>query len=138
VRVIIVSLLALCASRSVALGQEVDPTLRAAAEDRSAARRAGDADTYGRYVMDDAIFVMPSGSVQTKATRLAIIRGNVSAGPQPRIVDETYRVFAGGATRTFRYESVGQPSPQRWTEVWIKQGSDWKLINVQLTNIDRP
>jgi hypothetical protein len=42
------SLLALCASRSVALGPDVDPTLRAAAEARSAARRAGDADTYRR------------------------------------------------------------------------------------------
>jgi ketosteroid isomerase-like protein len=135
-RLISVIVLTACAFATGAFAQDLEPSLRAALDARTAARRAGDAETYGRYVADDAIFVMASGETQTKATRMALIKGVVSAGPVPAVDQEAFRVFPGAAIRTFRYQSLGQPSPQRWTEVWIKQAGDWKLVAVQLTNIE--
>jgi hypothetical protein len=119
----------------------VDPGLKKAAEARATARYSGDADAYGKYVLDDAVITNSQGEVETKAARMKAIRGNRSTGPQPRISDEKYRVVGTVVIRTWREDGQndqGQKTAQRWIEVWVKQGADWKLSNVQFTTIAKP
>ena len=119
----------------------VDPALKKAADARTAARYAGDADTYGRYVLDDAVITNSQGESETKASRMKAIKGVPSTGPRPKVSDEKYRVVADVAIRTWREDgqnAQGQKTGQRWIEVWVKQAGQWKMSNVQFTNIAKP
>jgi ketosteroid isomerase-like protein len=119
----------------------VDSALKQAVAARANARQSGDADTYGRYVLDDAVITNSQGAVETKAQRMTAIRGVKSAVPPPRISDEKYRVMSDVAVRTWREDGQndqGRPTAQRWIEVWVKQAGQWKMANVQFTDIAKP
>lgn len=124
-----------------AFAQAVDPAVRKAAEARTAARLAGDADTYGRYILDDAMITNSTGGVETKAQRVAAVKGVKVAGPVPTVKDEKYQTYGDTVIRTWRtdgQDAKGQKTAQRWIEVWVKQKGEWKLASVQFTNIAQP
>ena len=125
----------------VAFAQAVDPAVRKAAEARTAARLAGDAETYGRYFLEDAVITNSTGGVETKAQRMAAVKGVKVAGPVATIKDEKYRTYGDTVIRTWRadgQDAKGQKTAQRWIEVWVKQKGEWKLASVQFTNIAQP
>ena len=121
--------------------QSVDPALQKAAEARGAARFAGDADTYGRFTLEDAIITNSNGAIETRASRMKAIGGTPSKTPKPKVSDEKYRMFGDTAIRTWRQDepnAEGQNRGTRWIEVWVKQKGEWKLASVQFTNIQSP
>jgi len=119
----------------------VDPALRKAAEARANARYSGNADEYGKYVLDDAIITNSQGDVSTKADRMNAIRRGGMQAPRPRIGDEKYRVIGDVAVHTWREDGQdpsGNKTAARWLEVWVKQANDWKLSHLQFTDIAKP
>ena len=121
--------------------QPVDPALQKAADTRVAARFAGDAETYGRFMLDDAVITNSNGAMETRASRMKAVQGNPIKTPRPKISDEKYRMFGDAAIRTWREDGTnadGQNRGTRWIEVWVKQKGDWKLASVQFTNIQTP
>ena len=121
--------------------QSVDPALQKAAEARVAARFAGDAESYGRFTLEDAIMTNSRGGMESRAVRMKAIQGNPVKTPRPKVSDEKYRMFGDTATRTWRQDepnAEGQNRGARWIEVWVKQKGEWKLASVQFTNIQAP
>ena len=121
--------------------QSVDPALRKAAEARATARDAGDAETYGRLILEDAIITSANGTMETRASRMKAVQGNPVKTPKPKVSDEKYRMFGDAAIRTWRQDELsaeGQNRGTRWIEVWVKQKGEWKLASVQFTNIQTP
>ena len=121
--------------------QSVDPALQKAAEARVAARFAGDADTYGRFMLEDAVITNANGVMETRASRIKEVQGNPIKTPRPKVSDQKYRMFGDAAIRTWREDGPnadGQNRGTRWIEVWVKQKGEWKLASVQFTNIQTP
>ena len=121
--------------------QSVDPALAKAAEARAAARDAGDAETYGRLILEDAIITSANGTMETRASRMKAVSGNPLKTPKPKVSDEKYRMFGDAAIRTWREDGAnaeGQKRGTRWIEVWVKQKGEWKLASLQFTNIQTP
>ena len=121
--------------------QAVDPALQKAVEARVAASSAGDADTYGRFTLEGAIFTDATGLTETRASRMKAVQGNPVKTPRPKVSDEKYRMFGDAAIRTWREDGAnaeGQNRGTRWIEVWVKQKGEWKLASVQFTNIQAP
>ena len=121
--------------------QSVDPALQKAAEARVAARFAGDAESYGRFTLEDAIMTNSRGGMESRAVRMKAIQGNPVKTPRPKVSDEKYRMFGDTAIRTWRQDepnAEGQNRGTRWIEVWVKQKGEWKLASLQFTNIQTP
>ncbi len=121
--------------------QAVDPALQKAAEARVAARFAGDAETYGRLMLEDAVITNSNGGTESRASRMKAVQGNPVKTPKPKVTDEKYRMFSDAAIRTWRQDepnAEGQNRGTRWIEVWVKQKGEWKLASVQFTNIQTP
>ena len=121
--------------------QSVDPALQKAAEARAAARDEGDAESYGRYILEDAVMTSGRGAMQTRASRMKAVAGSPLKTPRPKVSDEKYRMFGDAAIRTWREDgpnAEGQNRGTRWIEVWVKQKGEWKLASLQFTNIQTP
>ena len=131
----------LAAATAPGWAQSIDPALQKAAEARAAARDAGDAATYSRYILEDAIITSASGTMETRASRMKAVAGNPLKTPKPKVSDERYRMYGDTAIRTWRQDepnAEGQNRGTRWIEVWVKQKGEWKLASVQFTNIQAP
>ena len=121
--------------------QAVDPALPKAVEARVAATSAGDADTYGRFTLEDAVFTDATGLTETRASRMKAVQGNPVKIPKPKVSDEKYRMFGDTAIRTWRQDELsaeGQNRSTRRIQVWVKQKGEWRLASVQFTNIQTP
>ena len=133
---ILTIVLAACTAPSWA--QSVDPALQKAAEARVAATSAGDADTYGRFTLEDAVFTDATGLTETRASRMKAVQGNPVKIPKPKVSDEKYRMFGDTAIRTWRQDELsaeGQNLSTRRIQVWVKQKGEWRLASVQFTGI---
>lgn len=128
---------AIAPSAEARQGQAVDPALKKAADARNAARQAGDAATYGRYILDDAYFGSTDG-ISSKQERIAALKD----GTKPltfKISDEKYRMFGETAIHTYRTDPTSaQGQSARYIEVWVKQGGEWKLAAVQFSTLAKP
>ena len=127
-----VLLLTFCAS--AAFAETIDPALEKAQQARSAARIAGDEQTWGRYTTDDFVVISPAGQIRTKAQRMAEIKGT-KVTTQPSSSDLRQRVYGDTVVRTTRNDS--QDGAQLITSVWVKQGGAWKTAHVQFTAVPR-
>jgi ketosteroid isomerase-like protein len=105
----------------------IDPSLKAAVEARTAARYAGDVETFARHTMEDAIFVNGRGLVETTKQRIDAIR--TTKGTRDPITEERYQTFGDTAIRTWRGPT------NRWIEVWVKKNGTWKVAAVQFTPV---
>ena len=75
-------LLSVCAS--TAFVQTIDSALEKAVQARSAARIAGDDQTWGRYTTDDFVVISTNGQIRAKTQRMAEIKGNKETTPPPK------------------------------------------------------
>jgi hypothetical protein len=113
-------------------------TIKRLSQQFSDASASGDAAVLGRLLDDRAVFINEGGDI---ATRKDIVS---SAGPAPKGVHNTltqtnFKVVLYGATAVTSFDDVlvgvahGQAlhAKFRSTEVWLKEGADWKMISSQ-------
>ena len=113
--------------------QTVDPELEKAIQARDAAIRAGDAETWSRYTMDDFVMVRPDGVVVTKAQRMMYIKTGKVDPVKPSSKVEM-RVYGDTVIETWRPERPDY-GPSQMVSVWVKQGGQWKVAHLQFTPI---
>jgi Domain of unknown function (DUF4440) len=131
-----VCVLVACLPAGGIFAQTLDPAVRKAKEARDAARRAGDAQLWGRYTADDFLVTQTDGAVNTKAERMTQIRGNKIAAAAPKVSDEQVRVYGNMTILTWREDAANGAT--RFTEVWVKEGAEWKVTAAQLTTVSKP
>jgi hypothetical protein len=107
---------------------EVDPVLLRAIEARFGASDRGNAGAYARTTWDDAILVLPGGSVSTTAARLAAIKGSTPDQDIDRKTEEQFRVYGDTVIQTFRQEvtNAAGRQPTRHLLTWVKQNGQWR------------
>lgn len=110
------------------------PSLKAAADARNAAQRAGDSKGWAKYTTDDFMVTGVNGVVKDKQQRMTEIEGHPATGTPVPATDQKWRSYGNVVVYTARTTSVDD-KPQRITTVWVKQGKTWKVAAVHLTTI---
>lgn len=114
---------------------QTDRDLQKAVQARQAAQRAGDAEEWGKYTIDDFLLTFTDGSVTTKQQRMAMIAGHpMPAAPR---TDEKWRIY-GASTAILTAEELVFGKRTRLTAVWVKEQGTWKVAGVQFTVIATP
>src|SRR6476646_1481836 len=111
-----------------------DKALQDAAAARTKALASGDADTWGKYTTDDFIVIGVDGTQQTKAQRMAEIKGAPSAGAGAPPTEQKWRTYGPSTAISTALVTI-DGKPTRATSVWVKQDSAWKVASVQLTTV---
>lgn len=110
-----------------ATAQDAQSAIRKNVQIREQALRNGDDQAWGRLETEDFMLVNAAGQVLNKAQRMAQIKGNrANLG---NTSDERLRVYGDTAVRTFSGPT------NRVSELWVRQGGEWKVAHVQLTPI---
>lgn len=104
--------------------QSPSPDFEKAKVERNAAMRSGDAKVYGRYTTDNFVVVMPDGSMQSKAERMAIM---AKSKPEELGPSKDEKAIVVGDTIILNWISSIQGKDARFTEVWVKQSGSWKV-----------
>jgi ketosteroid isomerase-like protein len=113
-------------------------TIKRLSQQFSDASASGDATVLGRLLDARVIFINEGGDIATKTDIVS------SAGPAPKSVHNTltqthFKVALFGNTAVTSFDDVlagtahGQAlhATFRSTEVWLKEGADWKMISSQ-------
>ena len=112
---------------------EMDPDLKKALQERDAAIKAGDADTWGRLVTADHLNVAMSGFRESRSDRMAAIRrpnrGTFVADQNPEFRSYGERVVIYTYTMG---NAIGAQALV--SEVWIKGDHGWQLAHRQGTS----
>src|SRR5829696_4667078 len=141
---LIIAVLVLTASASIALGQKqsarrdskrsVEQAIRQVDHERIQAQIEADAVALDRIYADDFIGIGPSGTVRTKAQVISdFTSGDLKF--QSITDDVRVRVYGNTAVETGRSTMIGQdrgkavPRDNRFTRVWIKQVGRWRLVS---------
>ena len=106
------------------LAQSVPADFEKVKDERNAAMRSGNAKVYGRYTADNFMVVMPDGSMQSKADRMAIM---AKSKPEELGPPKDEKAIVVGDTIIVNWISAIQGKDARFTEVWVKQGGIWKV-----------
>ena len=139
----VIALLALSAT-STALGQKqdagndqgksIDQTIRQLDSERIQAQIGADAVALNRIYADDFIGIGPSGTMRTKAQVIADFTSGDLKFQSITTDDVQVRVYGNTAVEIGRSTMIGQdrgkavPRDNRFTRVWIKQGTRWRLV----------
>jgi hypothetical protein len=105
------------------------------------ALEVGDTGVLDRVYSDDFSYTNASGELLSKAQLLADLRtGNhkVSSVSHQDLRLHTYGrtvVMTGISTSTFRYKGIVTSGPRRFTNVYVKQNDQWKLVVHSVTDI---
>ncbi len=87
----------------------------------------GDAASWDKLTADDYQFTSGSGVVMTKADRLESFK----KGPAPGFQTYDHRIRIYG--NSVAVVTGQQGGAVRFTRVWVKQGSDWRVVADQAT-----
>jgi ketosteroid isomerase-like protein len=104
---------------------------------------ANDADALGRHLSDDWTIITPQGNVLGRSAFLRLIKSGDLTHESMDFAETKVRVFLPTAIVTFRATSAGrfkgQPftESERTTDIFVKQGPDWKCVQTQLTAITK-
>lgn len=92
---------------------------------------------------DDFTFISASGAMKNKAQHTAdlksadlVIEHSESSDIAVRIYGKTAVATARGVSRG-RYKGNVFESSSRYTDVWIKQGDQWRVVSTQITRLAR-
>ena len=127
---IVGSLLLLAAGQSQSVVEEISKLDR----ERIHAQVHADAAELDRIYADDFIGIGPSGTVRTKKEVLADFQSGSLKFQSITTADVRIRVYGNAAVETGLSTMKGQdaektvPEENRFTRVWIKQGSRWRLV----------
>lgn len=141
-RTFVIAVLVLTAG-SIALGQKqsarrnskgsVEQAIRQVDHERIQAQIGADAVALNRIYADDFIGIGPSGTVRTKPQVISDFTSGDLKFQSITTDDVRVRVYGNTAVETGRSTMIGQdkgkavPRDNRFTRVWIKQGS-WRLV----------
>lgn len=124
-RLLAAVLTSLCMS-SLAVAQ-VPSDLENAMRERSKSVWIVDAATWDRLTAPDYTVVVPTGRMQTKAERRAVLKADTALTKAPPQYDETVRVHGSTAVQRFRTDA-------NWVmQVWVKSERGWQAVAVQVT-----
>ena len=129
---------------SIALGQKqsargnskgsAEQAIRQVDHERIQAQIAADAVALDRIYADDFIGIGPSGTMRTKAQVIADFTSGNLKFQSITTDDVQLRVYGNTVVETGRSTMIGQdkgkvvPRDNRFTRVWIKQGTRWQLV----------
>jgi ketosteroid isomerase-like protein len=129
---------------SIALGQKqsargnskgsVEQAIRRVDHERIQAQIGADAVALDRIYADDFIGIGPSGAVRTKPQVIADFTSGDLKFQSITTDDVQLRVYGNTVVETGRSTMIGQdkgkavPRDNRFTRVWIKQGTRWRLV----------
>jgi ketosteroid isomerase-like protein len=137
---------ALMASETVFAAESVEALIKRQSQEFSDASASGNAAVLARYLDDHVIFMNETGEVATKKDIVD------SATPTPKgqsnsLTQTDFAVEVHGTTAVTKFTDVlneqfhGQALQIKFlsTEVWLKEGSDWRMISSQtMTQVDDP
>lgn len=142
-KIFVITVLVLTAG-SIALGQKqsargnskesVEQAIRRLDHERIQAQIGADAVALDRIYADDFIGIGPSGTVRTKPQVIADFTSGALKFQSITTDDVQLRVYGNTVVETGRSTMIGQdkgkavPGDNRFTRVWIKQGTRWRLV----------
>ena len=142
-KIYVITVLVLTAG-SIALGQKqsargnskesVEQAIRRLDHERIQAQIGADAVALDRIYADDFIGIGPSGTVRTKPQVIADFTSGALKFQSITTDDVQLRVYGNTVVETGRSTMIGQdkgkvvPRDNRFTRVWIKQGTRWRLV----------
>ena len=142
-KIFVITVLVLTAG-AIALGQKqgargnskesVEQAIRRLDHERIQAQIGADAVALDRIYADDFIGIGPSGTVRTKPQVIADFTSGDLKFQSITTDDVQLRVYGNTVVETGRSTMIGQdkgkavPRDNRFTRVWIKQGTRWRLV----------
>jgi uncharacterized protein (TIGR02246 family) len=126
-----------------AQGQNVEATLEKMERDAAAALVKRDLAGFGGIFADDAVFVGPDGTAQTKEQLLADVKSGDLTVQSTEISEFKVRVFGESAVATYVTTDKGKYKDQdisgryRWTDVFVHRGGKWQIVAGQGTPIQK-
>lgn len=114
--------------------RSVEQVIRQLDQERIQAQIDADAMALDRIYADDFIGIGPSGTVRTKPQVIADFTSGELKFQSITTDDVQLRVYGNTVVETGRSTMIGQdkgkgvPRDNRFTRVWIKQGSRWRLV----------
>ena len=128
-RVIVPAVLLVCAM-PVPNGAQVPQDLRSAMQARLEAVWTKDVTAWSRLTADEFTVVVPEGTLQTKADRLAALKTEKPESSHP-IEQEQIHVYSDTAVHRFVDGS-------EWVlEVWVRENSAWRVVASQVNFVKR-
>jgi ketosteroid isomerase-like protein len=102
-----------------------------------------DVATANRLLSDEYLFIQADGQVTNKAQNIAVIGSPdfvcsslATTGVEVRVYGDTALVMGRASMKaTFRGQDVG--GEFRYTDVWVKRGSEWTNVASQATRIPK-
>jgi ketosteroid isomerase-like protein len=97
-----------------------------------------------RYLADTVVITTPDGDVLDKSRAIADIKSGNLKLQSSNISDMKVRVYGDTAVVSFRTTDKGTYNKRvfsgqyRWTDVFMKQGGNWKLVASHGTPAQRP
>jgi ketosteroid isomerase-like protein len=102
-----------------------------------------DAEAIGRHVAQDWTIITPEGNVLDGSTFLGLIKSGDLTHEVMDFADTSVRVYGDTAVVTAQATSKGRfqghpfSESERSTDIFVKQGGQWKCVLTQLTRIAR-
>ena len=124
--------------------QSVIEEIKKMDRERIRAQVGADAVALDRIYADDFIGVGPSGTLRTKKDVLSDFKSGSLKFQSITTDDVRIRVYGNAAVETGLSTMRGQdatkvvPEENRFTRVWIKQGSRWRLVANHYSNLVKP
>ena len=128
-------------------GKNADEARKAvlqAEEDEGNAILKGDIKTLDRLWSDELLYTNQRGEIHTKAEHLAEFQSGGRKFDSFKHDDLRVHVYADMAVVNGRSASTvhdkGETSvgPRRYTNVWVKQGGQWRLVVHHVTDVVKP
>jgi ketosteroid isomerase-like protein len=100
-----------------------------------------DADAIGRQMAEDWTIITPEGNVLDRGTFLGLIKSGDLSHEAMEFADTNVHVYGDTAVFTARATSKGKfkgrpfSELERSTDVFVRQGGQWKCVLTQLTRI---
>jgi hypothetical protein len=127
-RTVALAAVALALAAQVNVAQEVPAGLQEAIRLRAQAVAKKDAAVWDRLTTADFTTVLEDGHLQTKAERLAQLKGEKPEALPPPPLAERFSTHGN----TVIQRTQGQD--RSWIiTVWVKDGQDWRVAAVQIT-----
>ena len=100
-----------------------------------------DAEAIGRHVAQDWTIITPEGNVLDGSTFLGLIKSGDLTHEVMDFADTSVRVYGDTAVVTAQATSKGRfkghpfSESERSTDIFVKQGGQWKCVLTQLTRV---
>jgi hypothetical protein len=128
-RAIVLTVMLVCVM-PVPNGAQVPQDLRAAMQARLEAVWKKDGPAWSRLTADEFTVVVPDGTLQTKADRLAALKTE-KPEPSHAIEREQIHIYSNAAVHRF-------VDGHEWViEVWVRQNAVWRVVAAQVNLLNR-